>query len=160
MPSLDRDHVYRIANTWTGNRGTGTSGYRAYGRESEVAADGKSSTLALSADPTYRGDPRSFNPEELLVASVSSCHMLWYLHLCADAGVIVTAYRDEAEGRMAAHRDGSGEFVGIVLRPRVTIAQSDRAADALALHERAHAMCFIARSVNFPIHVDAGVVAD
>jgi organic hydroperoxide reductase OsmC/OhrA len=144
-------HTYRLTMTWTGNLGTGTSGYRAYSRNHEYAADGKLTTIHGSSDPAFRGDASRYNPEELLVASLSSCHMLWLLHLCADAGIVVTDYRDEAEGTMRENTDGSGEFSRVVLRPRMTITDASRIEEAKALHHRAHAMCFIARSVKFAV---------
>jgi organic hydroperoxide reductase OsmC/OhrA len=136
---------------WTGNLGTGTSSYRAYGRDYELSAPLKASAIAGSSAKTYRGDDTRYNPEELLVAALSSCHLLAYLHLCADAGIVVTAYDDSAEGTMRTNPDGSGEFVGVTLRPHVQITDPARATEAGALHERAHEMCFIARSVNFPV---------
>jgi organic hydroperoxide reductase OsmC/OhrA len=160
MPSLQHEHVYRVATTWTGNRGAGTRDYRAYGRDSEIVGVGKTSSIGLSADASFRGDASRYNPEELLVGALSSCHMLWYLHLCADAGIVVTAYRDDAAGRMVTYDDGSGEFAEVVLNPRATIADASRVADALAVHERAHHMCFIARSMKFPVRLEAAVAAE
>lgn len=142
-------HEYQIRTTWTGNRGQGTAGYRAYDRAHEIRAPGKP-VLAGSSDPAFRGDRTRYNPEELLVASLSACHMLWYLHLCADAGIVVTAYQDDARGTMETAADGSGRFVEVVLQPQVTIAHGDPAR-AAALHEDAHRLCFIAASVNFPV---------
>ncbi len=107
--------------------------------------------LRGSADPAYRGDADRHNPEDLLVAALSACHMLWYLHLCASAGVVVTAYEDRAEGTMRTHADGAGEFAKVTLRPRVTITGDSDAATAERLHEQANALCFIARSVAFPV---------
>jgi organic hydroperoxide reductase OsmC/OhrA len=145
------EHRYQLTITWTGNRGTGTSSYRAYGRDHEISAEGKSATLQGSSDPAFQGDPSRYNPEELLVASLSACHMLWFLHLCSDAGIVVTSYRDSATGEMAQHADGAGEFTKVTLHPRVTIADPSRAADTTALHAKAHHLCYIARSVNFPV---------
>lgn len=150
--SAGRRHRYRMALDWTGNQGSGTSGYRAYGREHRLSAPGKPD-IAGSADPAFRGDAARWNPEELLLASIAACHQLWYLHLAADAGVIVTAYCDAAEAEMAEAADGGGAFVSATLRPAVTLAPGQDAALALALHERAHALCFIARSLNFPVHI-------
>ena len=115
-----RRHRYEVAVAWTGNDGSGTSGYRAYRRDHEIAAPGKPS-IAGSSDPAFRGDPARWNPEDLLVASLSSCHMLWYLHLCAVAGIVVTAYRDDAEGVMEEGADGGGRFTQVTLRPAVTV---------------------------------------
>ena len=148
---MSREHQYRITTTWTGNRGTGTSDYKAYARDHEIFATGKSAPLAGSSDAGFRGDGSRYNPEELLVASLSACHMLWFLHLCADAGIVVTEYRDEASGTMVEHADGGGEFTKVVLRPHVTIADRWRKAEADAQHDRAHHLCFIARSVKFPV---------
>ncbi|MEH3046995.1 MAG: OsmC family protein [Sphingomonas adhaesiva] len=151
-----REHGYAVRTVWTGNLGEGTATYRGYARDHVVSAAGKAD-LAASADPAFRGDPARWNPEELLVASLSGCHQLWYLSLCAEAGVVVTAYEDAAEGVMAEETGGAGQFVSVTLRPRVTIASGDME-KARALHERAHAMCFIARSVNFPVTCEAEVV--
>ncbi len=147
---MARRHFYTVTTKWTGNTGTGTSGYRDYERSHEVSASGKA-TIPGSSDPAFRGDPSRWNPEELLVASLSACHKLWYLHLCAEAGVVVTAYVDEAEGVMEESTDGSGQFVEVTLRPRVSLAPGSDHAKAHALHHAAHAKCFIARSVNFPV---------
>lgn len=142
------DHHYEVVVTWTGNRGDGTSGYRAYGREHEVASEGKP-VLPGSAEPSFRGDASRWNPEELLVASLSQCHMLWYLHLCADAGVVVQSYTDRPRGTMVMDSGGSGKFTQVVLRPAVAVAGPGMVDPAQQLHEPAHANCFIARSVNF-----------
>jgi organic hydroperoxide reductase OsmC/OhrA len=146
-----REHRYQLTITWTGNRGTGTSGYRAYGRDHEISAAGKSAKVQGSSDPAFQGEPSRYNPEELLIASLSACHMLWFLHLCSDAGIVVTSYRDSATGVMAQHADGAGEFTKVTLRPRVVISDPSRAADTTALHANAHHLCYIARSVNFPV---------
>ncbi len=145
-----RLHRFEVLNRWTGNRGEGTRTYTAYSRDHEISGAGKSAAIPGSSDPVFRGDPARYSPEELLVASLSTCHMLWMLHLCADAGIVVTEYSDQASGEMAEH-DGAGEFTGVTLRPRVSITDAARAEDALALHERAHHLCFIARSVNFAV---------
>ncbi len=144
------EDIYETSLRWTGDRGEGTADYRAYGREHLISAPGKPD-LAGSADPAFRGDADRWNPEELLVAALSACHMLMYLHLCADAGVVVTGYEDDASGVMVMAADGGGDFREVVLRPRVTIAAADMIATGEALHERASTLCFIARSVNFPV---------
>lgn len=146
-----RGHTYDVTVTWTGNQGTGTSGYRAFGRDHDVTADGPP-PLAASADPAFRGDAARWNPEQELVAALSQCHMLWYLHLCAVAKVVVTAYEDTARGTMVLGPDGGGRFTEVVLRPRITIADAAMADTAAALHHDANAKCFIANSVNFPVH--------
>ncbi|WP_428965445.1 OsmC family protein [Micromonospora fluostatini] len=147
MPSA---HRYDATVTWTGNHGTGTSAYRAYGRDHDITTDGRP-TIPGSADPTYRGDTDRWNPEQLLVASLAQCHMLWYLHLCADAGVTVTHYTDHATGTMTAV-DGTTRFTEVVLRPRVTVADPATVDTATRLHADAHAACYIANSVAFPVH--------
>lgn len=145
-----REHRYVLTVTWEGNRGSGTSGYRAYGREHRIEAAGKI-PIEGSSDPAFRGDPARWSPEELLVAALAACHKLWYLHLCADAGIVVTAYVDRAEGVMEEEADGAGRFRRVILRPRVTVKAGADLERARRLHEAAHAKCFIARSVNFPI---------
>jgi len=147
-------HKFQAVTRWTGNTGAGTASYAGYSRNHECGAPGKSNTIAGSSSALYRGDGTRYNPEELLVASISSCHMLWMLHLCADAGIVITAYSDEAEGEMRENADGSGEFTRVLLRPRMTITNAARTADAMALHDRARELCFIARSVNFPVEHD------
>src|ERR1700675_408788 len=135
---MNREHHYQITVTWTGNTGTGTSHYRAYGRDHQISAGTKCAPVLGSSDPAFRGDPSRYNPEELLVGSLSACHMLWFLHLCADAGIVVTDYHDDAEGIMVTHEDGTGEFTKVVLKPRAVITDPSRVAEATALHTRAH----------------------
>lgn len=149
-----KQHTYKVAVEWTGNDGTGTSNYRAYRRDHSIVCEGKPAIQA-SSDPAFRGDPTRYNPEELLVASLSSCHMLWYLHLCAVNKVSVIEYQDAAAGTMEERADGSGAFVRVLLRPSVKIRAGDDRAKAMALHHEAHRMCFIANSVNFPVEVEA-----
>jgi organic hydroperoxide reductase OsmC/OhrA len=151
----DHQHHYTVKVAWTGNRGTGTSGYREYDRSHTLAVEGKPD-IPGSSDTAFRGDADRWNPEELLVASVSACHKLWYLHFCAVSGVVVTEYVDQAEGTMVMGRDGAGHFTEIVLNPLVTISKGDPMV-ALELHEDAHEKCFIANSVNFPIRFEATV---
>jgi organic hydroperoxide reductase OsmC/OhrA len=145
------NHFYKATTTWIGNRGTGTSEYKAYDRNHDIAIEGKP-VLTCSSDPSFRGNRSRHNPEELLVCSLSSCHMLWYLHLCAVNGVIVTAYTDEARGTMEENKDGSGHFTEVVLNPKVTVQDKTMIDKANALHHEANKMCFIARSVKFPVH--------
>lgn len=145
-----KQHLYKTTVTWTGNKGSGTSDYRKYERSHTISAEGKSDILC-SSDPAFRGDKTKYNPEDILVGSLSGCHMLWYLHLCAENGVVVTNYTDHASGIMAENADGSGQFSEVTLSPQVTVQDASMIAKANALHEKAHAMCFIARSVNFPV---------
>jgi organic hydroperoxide reductase OsmC/OhrA len=155
MPSA-RQHAYRTDLTWTGNLGTGTDTYRSYRRTHEVTAPGLP-PISGSADPHFRGDADRWNPEQLLLAALSQCHLLSYLHVCAVAGVVVTAYTDQAGGTMEETGDGGGHFAEVVLRPAVEVASADMAERALALHDRAHRLCFIANSVNFPVRHDPTV---
>lgn len=154
---MAKSHSYAATIEWTGNQGDGTADYKAYGRDHTITSGDKPPLLG-SADTAFRGDAARYNPEDLMVAAVSSCHMLWYLHLCATNGIVLTAYRDDAEGTMEMNPDGSGQFSSITLHPEVTITDAALAGKARALHEDAHRMCFIARSVNFPIHHEAEVV--
>jgi organic hydroperoxide reductase OsmC/OhrA len=156
---MGKEHRYSVTVTWTGNTGAGTSGYRNYERAHEISAEGKPA-IAASSDPVSRGDRARWNPEELLLAALSGCHQLAYLHLCAVAGVVVTEYVDHAEGVMAMTPDGAGQFVRVMLRPRVTIAPGSDAAKAKELHHEAHEMCFIARSVNFPVEAEAEITVE
>jgi organic hydroperoxide reductase OsmC/OhrA len=147
-----REHRYQVTVEWTGNTGTGTAGYRTYERRHEIGAPAAHKPpIPGSSDPAFRGDAARWNPEELLLASISACHQLWYLHLCADAGVVVTAYVDRAEGTMVEEASGAGQFSRVVLHPTVTLAPGADVARARALHHDAHAMCYVARSVNFPV---------
>lgn len=156
---MQRTHHYTARVIWTGNRSTGTSGYAEYDREHLISIPGKTDILA-SSDPVYRGDASRHNPEELLVAALSSCHMLWYLHLCADAGIRVTAYSDAARGSMELAPDGGGQFVEVILHPQVVITADSDPERATALHERAHHLCFIARSVRFPVRCVPDIQVD
>jgi organic hydroperoxide reductase OsmC/OhrA len=139
---MGRRHSYTVTVTWTGNQGTGTSGYRDYQRSHEISAAGKSG-IAGSSDPAFRGDRACWNPEDLLVASLSACHELWF-----------EAYVDEAVGVMEEAADGGGQFVEVVLRPRVRVASGSDQDKIQSLHHEAHAKCFIARSVNFPVRCE------
>ena len=154
--SRDRTHRYQTCVEWTGNLGRGTADYRAYSRDHRIVAPGRPE-LAGSSDPAFRGDATRYTPEDLLIGSLSSCHMLWYLHLCSAAGIVVLAYRDEAEGTMVEDEGGGGRFTAAVLRPEVTLAAEADVARALALHEEAHRLCFIANSVNFPVGIEPRV---
>jgi len=145
-----RDHAYVVTITWTGNRGTGTSGYRSYARAHDVTVPGKP-PIPFSSDPAFQGDRQRYNPEEMLVASLSSCHMLWYLHLCSVEGILVQAYEDIAEGVMTETPEGGGAFTEVVLAPEIRLSAGADLDRARALHAEAHRKCFIANSVNFPV---------
>jgi organic hydroperoxide reductase OsmC/OhrA len=144
-------HNYKITTRWTGNNGTGTSSYRDYNRNHVISSEGKND-IESSSDPAFNGDRTRYNPEELLVASLSSCHMLWYLHLCAVSGVVVVDYIDFAEGTMLETKDGGGRFAEVTLRPVITLADETMQTKADELHKKANELCFIANSVNFPVH--------
>ena len=153
---MSHPHRYRVDVEWTGNRGSGTDGYRNYSRNHVIRIPGKPD-LAGSSDPAFRGDATRHNPEDMLVAALSSCHMLSYLHMATVAGVVVVAYDDSAEGTMATEGDG-GHFTEVVLRPVVTIRADSDPGKALAAHEAAHHACFIANSVNFPVRCEPRIV--
>ena len=143
-------HTCRIALRWTGNTGAGTASYRGYSRDHDLIAAGKP-VIAGSSDDAFMGDKARWNPEELLLAAVAACHELWYLALCATAGIVVTAYEDRPEATMAEEADGGGRFTAILLQPQVTLADPADAPRALALHHEANAKCFIANSLNLPV---------
>lgn len=143
------EHHYALRTEWTGNNGTGTDGYRNYGRNHIISIEGKPDLLG-SADPTFRGDKSKHNPEELLVAALSACHMLSYLHVCVKNGVVVTAYTDNATGSMLTEGDG-GRMTEVTLHPQVTVRDPDMVEKAQSLHGEASKLCFIASSVNFPV---------
>lgn len=144
-------HHYAVSLKWTGNTGIGTTKYDGYERAHEFRGIGKP-VIPGSSDPAFRGDPKRWNPEELLLASVAACHKLVYLHLCHDNGVNVVAYEDDATGTMIETESGGGNFTEITLHPRVTICAKSDPQRAHALHHDVDALCFIAQSVNFPIH--------
>ena len=147
---MERIHRYTAKIEWTGNQGSGTPDYRAYSRNHEISIAGKP-VIEASSDSAFRGDPSRHTPEDLLVSSLSGCHMLWYLHLCAVNGIVVLRYCDEAEAEMVENEDGSGQFSRVILHPRVVVANPSMFEKAQSLHEQAHRMCFIARSVNFTV---------
>jgi len=151
-------HAYHTTLIWTGNQGDGTKTYKSYVRSYDVQIEGKP-VLHGSADPNYLGDASLHNPEDLLVASLSACHMLWYLHLCASNKIVLQSYQDEAEGTMQTNKDGSGEFKEVVLRPKIVLSEGDidKARD---LHGKAHDLCFISRSVNFPVRCEPEIVME
>ena len=152
-----RPHHFAARLRWTGAQRGATTSYKAYSREYVIEADGKP-VLTGSADPHFLGDSAHYNPEELLVAALSACHLLSYLAQCSRAGIAVVAYDDDASGEMTLI-DGKIRFREVMLRPRVAIADPTRIEEAMTLHERAHAECFIANSVNFPVRHEAVVTS-
>lgn len=154
---MEKNHHYTTRMEWKGNLGTGTSEYKAYSRNFEISAD-RRPVLLGSSDPAFRGDNNRYNPEEMLVGAVSSCHMLWYLHLCAVNHVVVLEYLDNAVGTMTENAEGSGEFTEVILKPTIRVRESSMKEKAIQLHEEAHKMCFIARSINFPVHIQPNII--
>ena len=147
---MNNSHHYALTLNWTGNTGSGTSSYTSYQRSHTISINNKSEILG-SSDPSFRGNPSKHNPEELFIASISSCHMLWYLHLCAEAEIIVINYVDNTTGLMAETSDGGGRFKEVILNPIVTISEGGDIQKAYDLHIKANEHCFIANSLNFPI---------
>jgi organic hydroperoxide reductase OsmC/OhrA len=147
---MSKIHPYTLKLTWTGNLGNGTRDYRSYERAYRIQLPGKAALLG-SADPAFLGDPALVNPEEMLLAALSSCHMLWYLHLCAEHKITVMHYQDQASGEMIENTDGSGAFAKVTLQPEVAILEYDQLERSISLHQEASNKCFIARSVNFPV---------
>lgn len=145
---MNKEHFYKLTVQWTGNTGNGTLNYRTYERNHTISADNKE-TIIASADPAFRGDKTKYNPEELLLASLSSCHMLWFLHLCSDNGVIVTDYTDNPTGIMEETDNGGGKFKEVTLNPIVTVTDLGALDKLDDLHKKANELCFIANSVNF-----------
>ncbi len=156
---MAHEHHYALTVEWTGNQGTGTDHYRNYKRDHVVRIEGKPD-LAGSSDPHFRGDKSRHNPEDLLVAALSACHLMSYLHVCAINGVVVVAYTDQATGRMESYPNGSGRFVEVTLHPQVIVKDSTMIAKANELHHQAHELCFIANSVNFPVLCEAASSAE
>lgn len=155
--SLD-EHHYSLTVEWTGNLGNGTSSYRGYSRNHDIRIPGLP-VLAGSADPTFHGSRDRYNPEQLLLAALAQCHMLSFLHVAVRHGVVVTGYQDDATGVMRLNRDGSGQFESVTLNPRVTVADPAHLQLEEQLHREANAVCFIARSVNFPVRHSPVTVA-
>lgn len=145
-----KEHTYDLTLTWTGNRGEGTTGIKDYDRDLTISAPGHDD-IEGTADPGYLGDPDRWNPEQLFSASISQCHMLWYLGLASRRGVVVHEYVDDLTGTMVAEANGKARFTKVVLRPRIVVGAEDQVQPAIELHHKAHEMCFIAQSVNFPV---------
>lgn len=150
------EHHYAVSVVWQGNRGSGTSGYRDYSRAHLVTAEGNAHPIEGSSDRPFHGDAERWNPEELLLAALSQCHMLSYLHVAVKRGIVVTAYEDDAVGTMRQEGDG-GRFTSVTLRPRVTISVGDPQ-DAIDAHDEAERLCFIANSVSFPVRHEPSIL--
>ena len=147
---MSKQHFYSLTTQWTGNNGSGTNDYLQYSRSHSIHIANKPDILA-SSDIPFRGDGTKHNPEDFLLASLSSCHMLWYLHLCADAGVIVVDYCDNATGTLTQVEGGKGQFTDVTLYPEVTVSEESMVSKAYELHQKANECCFIASSVNFTV---------
>lgn len=154
---MNNQHHYSVSVSWTGNLGTGTSGYKDYGRNHEISAPGKP-VIPGSSDPAFRGDVTRYNPEDMLVASLSTCHMLWYLNLASANKIVVLDYQDQASGVMEENPNGGGQFSEVTLRPVITITPGSDVEVAKHLHHEAHEKCFIARSVNFAVKCEPAFV--
>jgi len=150
---MGKIHTYSLNLQWTGNLGEGTSGYHSYSRDFEVQVDGKP-VLVGSSDPAFSGDKSRYNPEEQFLSAIAACHLLWYLHLCSDAGLMVTSYTDTPLAKMEEKKDGSGSFQKVTLKPVIKIEDCTQKELAVKLHEKAGKNCFIANSCNFPIECE------
>ena len=154
---MNKHHTYRATVEWTGNLGKGTASYTAYSRNYTVKIASKPD-LHGSSDPAFRGDKSRHNPEDMLLAAISACHKLWYLHLCSATGITVTAYTDNAEAVMdEGDSTQPGRFIKATLRPQVTITQAQHIEQAKALHHEAHRLCFIANSLNFEVECECEI---
>lgn len=144
------EHTYNSHVQWTGNRGAGTASYHAYDRTWDVAVPGKA-VIHCSNDPLLGGDTTKMNPEDLILSALSACHMLWFLHYASDTEIIVTSYEDTPVGVGEVSAGGAGRFIAAVLHPKIRLQSGADIAAATAIHHRIHEVCFIARSVNFPV---------
>lgn len=147
---MAKEHHYKATIKWTGNKGEGTTSYRAYSRDHIISIDNKTD-IQGSSDTAFLGDNTKHNPEDMLLSSISVCHMLWYLHLCADNGIVVIDYIDNPTGILVQNETGGGKFKEVTLNPVVTITDSSKIEIANNLHKKANEFCFIANSVNFPV---------
>ena len=147
---MNKEHNYEATVIWTGNSGKGTQNYKNYDRSYRICINDKPEILG-SSDVAFRGDSTKYNPEELLITAIASCHMLWYLHLCAEENVVITAYKDFVSGSMKIDANGRGGFSKVVLNPTITISEISMKEKAIELHQKANEFCFIANSINFPI---------
>jgi organic hydroperoxide reductase OsmC/OhrA len=156
---MGKSHSFRIAVTWTGAHHGTTESYASYSREFTISSDGKQN-IVCSSDKIFRGDANLYNPEDLFISTISSCHLLWYLHLCADKKIHVLSYIDDATGNLQINQDGSGQFTEVTLHPNVIIDSNTDIPLAIQLHEEAHKKCFIANSVNFPVKYIPHVISE
>ena len=153
-----KEHHYTINIKWTGDEGKGTKDYKSYNRNHSISNPSKYSEILGSSDPSFRGDKTKYNPEDLFLSSIASCHMLWYLHLCSVNQIVVTSYSDNATGTMEESKNGSGKFKEVTLHPLVTIQDEHQIKKAAELHSQANEMCFIANSCNFKIGHESKII--
>ena len=151
------EHSFAVSVSWTGNKGTGTSGYKDYGREHVMSIPGKE-PIAGSADKAFHGDRSRWNPEEMLIAALSQCHMLSFLHVASAAGIVIQKYSDDATGTLVLGSDGGGQMSEVTLKPAIEISAGNESL-VPSLHHRASELCFIANSVNFPVHHEPHTVS-
>ncbi|WP_369049163.1 OsmC family protein [Tenacibaculum sp. UWU-22] len=154
-----KNHIYEITVEWTGNQGEGTLSYQSYSRNHQIIADGKYAEIKGSSDPLFLGDKTRYNPEDLFLSSLSACHMLWYLHLCATHKIVVTEYLDNAIGIMEKTQNGIEKFTQVTLNPTIKITDKNKINQATQLHIEANKKCFIANSCNFKIHHKPTIIA-
>lgn len=155
---MAQEYTYQVFVRWTGNTGKGTIDSRSFERSLLISAEGKIS-IQGSSDPSFRGDATMWNPEELLLSSLSTCHMLWYLGLCASQKIVVKEYTDEPTGEMTIDQSGKGAFKKVILRPKIVIEDPSHIEKARKVHEDAHSKCFIANSVNFVVEIEPQISA-
>lgn len=143
-------HTFKAEANWTSKKDITDSSKRFYNKSHQVKIEGKP-ILDVSAAKAFKGDPELYNPEDLLLSSLVSCHMMSYLYVCSQNGIEVLEYSDNAEAALEVNPDGSGRFVEVKLFPKVKISNPDQIELALNLHFKANQLCFIANSCNFPV---------
>lgn len=158
-PHLMKTHQYETTIEWQGNIGKGTESYKSYERAFCITGAGKYADILGSSDAVFRGDKTRYNPEELLLSALSSCHLLWYLHLCAVNQVVVLAYQDHAKAILTEDENGTGKITEVMLLPTITVSEASMIEKAYQLHEDAHKMCFIANSCNFEVKIQAKITS-
>jgi organic hydroperoxide reductase OsmC/OhrA len=149
-----KHHQYKLKIEWTGNNGNGTEKYDKYRRDFTIHFENKAPVFA-SADSIFRGDPSKLNPEEMLLSAISSCHMLWFLHECADHGIKLIEYTDTPEAVLEIVPGNGGRFTEATLTPEIVLESFDGKINILELYELAAKKCFIANSCNFPIKINS-----
>lgn len=143
-------HIFKVALSWFSTEKVASPKSKVYSKSHHISIEGKSD-LAISAAKAFKGDPSLYNPEDLLLSSLVSCHMMSYLYLCDQNNIEVISYTDHAEAILEVNSDASGRFVEVILKPAVVILNPEQIALALDLHKKANQLCFIANSCNFPV---------